>query len=211
MSNPSFDQAYQMLNLAREAGASLEDLQTLYATGLLSDLLKTENPATVDREKFRTLLGFDPSVFRVKMGGPENTDQIMAALGFPFNEWINQKNFPLKQAETPWEDGIEIVDPDRSFSFDECPVILSVAGLLAPIYEHGIRFAQQHGKTTTSTKKPFVVFPHEPWQDPDRDRRVMCFGRHPSDRRLHLYYPGYGFYDDCVLAGVRPRKQPSVA
>ncbi len=66
MSNPTFDQAFQLLSVVREADKNLEGLQALYTTGLLSDLLKAENLAKVDREAFRKLLGFDPSSFRVK-------------------------------------------------------------------------------------------------------------------------------------------------
>lgn len=205
MSNPSFDQAFQMLNITRESGASLEGLQALYNLGLLSDLLKAENPNTIDRDAFRKILGFDPSVFTVKMGGPENTDQITKALGFPFNDWITQKNFPLKPSSTPWEDDIEIVDPGKSFTEEEGLQILADKGLVRPSYEHGIRFAEQHGKATTSEKKPFVIFLHEPWRDPFGRRRIVCLDRLAQRRRLYLSYPGLGFRDRCVLAGVRPR------
>lgn len=211
MSNPSFDQAYQMLNLAREADVSLETLQAFYATGLLSDLLKAENPGAVNREEFRRILGYDPSVFRVKLGGPETTDQIVASLGFPANSYITQANFPIKPRAAIEEVEIEIVDPDRKFGFDECPAILAEAKLDEPTHEHGIRFAEQHGKTTTSMKKPFVIFPHKPWRGPNRDLRVVYLNRDPSDHELSLRYPDYGFDDCCVLAGVRPRKQPSVS
>ncbi|MEK7212407.1 MAG: hypothetical protein AAB686_01895 [Patescibacteria group bacterium] len=184
-------------------------LQALIASGLLTDLRRCAaelDPTKVDRDQYQRILGLDPSVFRVLMGGPETTDQITAALGFPFNEWITQANFPLKPAEAPWEDEIEIVDPGTSFSEEKGLVILAEAKLERPTYEHGIRFAQQHGKATTSKKKPFVIFLHKPWQGPDRIRRVVFVRRFPAYRRLRLYYPGDGFSDDCVLAGVRPRK-----
>ena len=116
---PTFDQAFQLLNITRESGASLETLQAVYGAGLLSDLLKAENPCKVNREEFRKLLGYDPSVFKVKMGGANNTDEITAALGFPFNGWITQANFPLTASETPTGDEIEIVDPSKSFSEEE--------------------------------------------------------------------------------------------
>ena len=205
---PTFDQAFQLLKITRESGASLETLQAVYGAGLLSDLLKAENPCKVNREEFRRLLGYDPSVFKVKMGGANNTDEITAALGFPFNNWITQANFPLTASETPTEDEIEIVDPGKSFSEEEGLAILKEKGLLRPTYEHGIRFAEQHGKATTSEKKPFVIFLHEAWLDPNRDRRIVYLDRRAEYRELYLDYPGLGFLDGCVLAGVRPRKQP---
>jgi hypothetical protein len=203
---PTFDQAFQLLNITRESGASLENLQAIYNAGLLSDLLKAESPCKVNREEFRRLLGYDPSVFKVKMGGANNTDEITAALGFPFNDWITQANFPLTASETPTEDEIEIVDPGKSFSEEEGLTILKEKGLLRPTYEHGIRFAERHGKATTSEKKPFVIFLHEAWLGPNRRRRVVCLYRSAGYRELYLYYPDDGFLDRCVLAGVRPRK-----
>ena len=203
---PTFDQAFQLLNITRESGASLENLQALYNAGLLSDLLKAENPCKVNREEFRRLLGYDPSVFKVKMGGANNTDEITKALGFPFNDWITQANFPLTASETPTEDEIEIVDPGKSFSEEEGLAILKENGLLRPTYEHGIRFAEQHGKATTSEKKPFVIFLHEAWRGPRRSRRVVYLFRHALYRRLGLRFPDGRFDVYCVLAGVRPRK-----
>ncbi len=35
MSNPTFDQAFQLLSVVREADKNLEGLQALYTTGLL--------------------------------------------------------------------------------------------------------------------------------------------------------------------------------
>ena len=210
MSNPTFDQAFQLLSVVREADKNLEGLQALYTTGLLSDLLKAENPAKVDREAFRKLLGFDPSSFRVKMGAAETTDEIAAYLnanGFNYvNEWINQKNFPLKAKEIPEDDEVVIYDPGTSFTEEEGLAILKREGLLRPTYEHGLRFAREHGTTTTSAKKPFVIFLHEPWQDPSGNRRVVYVDRNPDNRELRLHYPGLKFHDHCVLAGVRPRK-----
>ncbi len=185
-------------------------LQALIASGLLTDLRRCAaelDPTKVNRDEFQKVLGFDPSVFTVKMGGSNNTDEITAALGFPFNDWITQANFPLTASETPWDDEIEIVDPGKSFSEEEGLAILKEKGLLRPTYEHGIRFAEQHGKATTSGKKPFVIFLHEAWLDPSRNRRIVYLRRGAEYRELDLFYPVDRFDGGCVLAGVRPRKQ----
>jgi len=186
-------------------------LQALIASGLLTDLRRCAaelDPTKVNRDEFQKVLGLDPSVFRVLMSGANNTDEITAALGFPFDDWITQKNFPLTASETPTEDEIEIVDPGKSFSEEEGLAILKEKGLLRPTYEHGIRFAEQHGKATTSEKKPFVIFLHEAWRDPSRRRRIVFLGRVAMYRGLYLGYPVDRFFGLCVLAGVRPRKQP---
>ncbi len=184
-------------------------LQALIASGLLTDLRRCAaelDPTKVDRDQFQKVLGLDPSVFIVKMGGATNTDEITKALGFPFDNLITQENFPLKPSENPTEDEIEIVDPGRDFSEEEGPQILKEKGLLRPTYEHAIRFAEQHGKATTSEKKPFMIFLHEAWQNPDRDRSIVCLDRDAECRRLTLHYSGRRFRDYYVLAGVRPRK-----
>ena len=144
-------------------------------------------------------------VYRIKLGGPETTDEIISGLGFPANSNITQENFPLKPHAI--EDvEIEIIDPGCSFSEDEGLKFLADAKLGRPTYGHALRFAKQHGKATTSEKKPFVVFLHEAWQDPNRSRRVLCLVCRARYRELFLGYPDVGFDDDCVLAGVRPRK-----
>jgi hypothetical protein len=208
MTDPQFKHLNEMFNTL-ESGR----FQALIASGLLTDLRRCAaelDPTKVDRDEYQRILGV-PSLFTVKMGGSENTDQITAALGFGFHEWINQKNFPLVASANPWEDEIEVVDPGRSFSEEEGLQILKDHGLERPTYQHGIRFAEQHGKTTTSTKKPFVIFLHPSWLDPFRNRRIVFLGRYPRDRGLSLLCPDDRFDDRCVLAGVRRRKQLSVA
>jgi len=162
-------------------------------------------------------------VFSIKLGGPETTDEVVQSLkerdGFNFvNDLITQTNFPLIPREA--EDiEIEIIDPKRPFSEAEGLEFLKAAGLERPTCEHALRFAEQRGTATTSEKKPFVIFLHEAWLDPRDHRRVLYLDRYSASRRLSLIYPDGRFNDDCVLAGVRPRKskiptrevQPSVA
>ena len=162
-------------------------------------------------EKDSRIIVPETTVFRVKMGGPETTDQITAALGFPFQEWITQENLPLTPAKTPWEDEIEIIDPGRDFTEKEGFVILAEAKLVRPTHEHALRFAEQYGKATTSEKKPYIIFLHEPWQAPRRDRYVLDLDRSPDYRGLYLGWADRRFDARCVLAGVRPRKQSSGA
>jgi len=183
MNNPTtFDQGYpQML-----AGVTEEALQAFRASRL---------PA-------------NPSALPLILGGSQNTDDIVRFLrgnGLSANSYITQENFPLAVCAAQTTVEIEIVDPGRVFDFDECETILTKTGLLVPNYEHALHFAYQYGTATTSKKKPFIVFPHEPWQDPGGDRCVLCVCRDPDGRGLGLGSPDGRFLDDCVLAGVRPR------
>jgi hypothetical protein len=188
-------------------------LQALISSGLLTDLRRCAaelDPTKVNRDEFQRILGLDPTVFRVKMGGPKNTDQITQEwreAGFYVNDYLTQANFPLTARETTEDTEIEIIDPGCSFSEEEGLKFLEAAGLERLTYEHALRFAEQCGRTTTG-KKPYIVFLHEPWLAPDRYRRFVCVRRRPGDRRLYVYCPVIRFSDDCVLAGVRRRKQP---
>lgn len=162
------------------------------------------DPTKVDRDQHRRVLGLDPSVFSVKMSGPETTDDIVNGFNY-VDDYVTQANFPLAvQAGEDVE--IEIIDPNGSFSETDGLRFLAEAKLERPIYQQALRFAFEHGRATSSTKKPFVIFLHEAWQDPYRFWRVLYLDRRPSRRGLRLYYPGGGFYGHCVLAGVRPRK-----
>ncbi len=150
-------------------------------------------------------------LFSIKLGGgSETTDQIISGLGFPASDDITQANFPLAP-HLAEEAEIEIIDPGCSFSEDEGLEFLKAAGLERPTHEHALRFAEQCGTATTSDKKPFVIFLHEAWLGPFGSRRVMYLYRSSADRKLYLDYPDDRFDGLCVLAGVRPRKQSSVA
>ncbi|MEK9179860.1 MAG: hypothetical protein AAB897_00375 [Patescibacteria group bacterium] len=148
--------------------------------------------------------------YTIRLGGPKTTDQIVKGLkkeGFWVNDLITQKNFPL-QPHDPEDVEIEIIDPGKSFTEEEGLRLLAEAGLKRPTHEHALRFAEQFGKRTTG-KKPFIIFLHEPWRDPYGDRRVIYVRRRPAYRELSLDYAVVRWDDDCVLAGVRPRKQTS--
>ena len=208
---PTFDQASHLLSLVRGKGPSLENIQALYALGIISDVFGVEDPSRIDREAVRLALGYDPFVFRVKIGGPETTDEIVAHLKANglnnVNPLITQANLPLLARPVVEEDEIVIHDPGTSFSENEGLTILKQEGLLRPTYEHGLRFAREHETATTSKKKPFVIFLHEHWLDPRRRCRVLYLDRSSDNRELDLYYPDGGFDVICVLAGVRPRKR----
>jgi hypothetical protein len=188
-------------------------LQALYASGLLTDLRRCAaefDPTKVDRDQYQKLLGLNPSLFKVLMGGPEDTDEIVRqikAAGVPVNDDITQTNFPIAQAATPWEDEIELVDPNREFDFSECPKILTDAGLLKPTHEHALRFAHKNAATIpTSSLKPFIIFPHKPWLAPSSRDRIVDVRRRPAYRHVDLNYTTSRFNDHYVVAGVRPRK-----
>jgi len=152
----------------------------------------------------------EPEVFRVRLGGIETTDEIVSNLGFPANELITQENFPIQPHAAIEEVEIQIVDPNRNFREEEGLVILAEVKLERPTYEHGIRFSQQHGRImTSSNKKPFVLFLHEAWKDPEGVSRILCLFRSPDRRWLHLDCLSIGFFDTCVLAGVLPCKRSS--
>ena len=206
----TFSQIKHLIETFETLGSG--QLQALYDTGLLDALRRgaaESDLAKIDRDKYRRMLGIGPSSFTVKMGGRETADQIRATLGFALDGWITQANFPLGPSETPWEDEVEFIDPGSSFGREDALILLGEAGLDRPTYEHALRFAEQHGKTTISEKKPYVVFLHEAWKDPFGDNRVMVLDRGAGHSKLGLGYPDDGFRGGYVVAGIRRRKQLS--
>ena len=198
-----------MLNLTRDAGASLETLQALYSAGLSPIFSKRKIQRQLIAKSSAVSLASTPQCFARRWAVFE-TDDIVRSLceinGFIYvNDYITQENFPLVGNRAS-EDEIVIHDPGCSFTEDEGLAILKQKGLQRPTYEHALRFVDQHGTATTSEKKPYVVFLHKPWLDPNRDRRILYFNRSPGHRKLYLDYVDFRFYDSCVLAGFRPRK-----
>ena len=156
-----------------------------------------------------------PLVFKVKIGGPETTDEIARYLedkGYDFvNGNITQKNFPLKSRKTLEERKIVIHAPGGPFTKDEGFAILKSIGLLPPTYEDALRFARQHRKVIFSSKKRTIAFLHEPWRDETNNLRIICLDRSMGDVSLDLHYINgwedggiYRFDDNYVLAGVLP-------
>ena len=146
--------------------------------------------------------------YKVKLGGVENTDEIVRHLkekGFSYvNGLITQVNFPLKPHEIENVE-IEIIDPSRSFTEDEGLFFLKTAGLEAPTEEDAIRFTEQCGAVTTDAK-PYVVFLHKPRLDWDLDPSILYLDRRPGYLRLNLLFLSdnwFGFNDNYVIAGVR--------
>ena len=150
------------------------------------------------------------SIFRVRMGGPETTDEIMAKLGLPFDPWITQKNCPVTPSKTPWEDGIQIIypgiDSESSLRAMEGFKYLQDANLHQPTHEHAIRFAQQYGSETLADKEVFVMFLHEPLATDTRGPCTVYLSRRPKWQGVGLSTVNGWFSDCCGLAGVRPAK-----
>ena len=128
--------------------------------------------------------------------------------GFYVSDNITQANFPLTVHPATEDVEIEVIDPGCGFDENEGLEFLKAAGLNRPTTEHALRFAEQCGKSITG-KKPLVVFLHKPWQDPSHYQRVLRIRREPGYREFDLFGTDRGFQNNCVLAGVRSRKQSS--
>ena len=146
-------------------------------------------------------------IYGLKLGGETTTDDIVKVwhgAGLYVSEYITQKNFPLAQHQI--EDvEIEIIDPGCAFTESEGLKFLEAAGLKRPEYEHGLRFAEQYGILTTSSK-PNVIFLHKPWMGLCKSCSVLSVGRDPGPHTLRLEHVDLGFGEQCLLAGVRPHK-----
>ena len=147
------------------------------------------------------------SVFDVKMGGPETTDQIMATLGFRFNQLINQTHFPLT-VQTPWVDEIELIHVPNELDLGEGIQLITDHGLDCPTHEHAIRFAGEYGCKIEI--RGSVIFVHEGWVDQRRKCRFIALACRARHRFLYLSYPDITLKPHCLLAGVRPRRRQSI-
>jgi len=179
--------------------AWLEELST---SGVLRDLGRCTNPAGIDRVQCQKALGLEPTVFRLKMGGHEDTDQIMEKFHFPSSKRITQANFPLLRGR-PWQDEIEIIPGHNNYGEKEGLKFLEAAGIERPEYEHGLRFAAQYGNLT-SKSGPYVVFLHEAWER-NGYQYVLCLHRGVGGSKLILLNLDTVFNEHHVLAGVRRR------
>jgi len=213
-------QAKQLLEILETLDCA--QIQRLIASGLLTDLRRCATELDlnrIDRNRVRRALGLYPTLFRVKMGGPEDTDQIVKALNFlECDPRITQENFPLAVGDVLAEDEIEIVDlnlrPDNleenGFYEREGLDFLKAKSLDRPTYAHAIRFAAQYGKVTTSERKANIMFLHDPWEG-TRDQRgryvlSLCRLADFQGRKFQLVHPESAIHGSYVLAGVRRKR-----
>jgi len=130
--------------------------------------------------------------------------QLRQLNGYPFNAF--QLRAHLQAAiEGRFESAseIEIVDPSRPFSYMEGLEFLRAAGLECPSREQMERFAMKFVSTPVTHGKPFVVFLHDSSLPPYGCTRFGYVNRYCDARGLPVEQP-YG--NDCVIAGVRPRR-----
>jgi hypothetical protein len=214
MKNPTLAQASHLIQLVERKKPTLKQLQLLFNSGFLTDVLRAAievDLAAVDREAVQKALGLDPTVFKVLMGCPETTDDIVRTLlasRVLVNEHITQANLPLHPREMPDEDVIELVDPGRKFSFDACGEILTHARLDVPAYEHALRFAHRNTAPITASsksRKSCIVFPHKSWFGPDGNRYVISVDCLPGDHMVDLHAITIEFGEFYLVAGVRPK------
>jgi len=144
-------------------------------------------------------------IYGLKLGGKTTTDDIVKEwhkAGLYVSEYITQENFPLTQRQIIEDVEIEIIDPGCTFTESEGLKLLEAAGLERPTYEHALRFAEQYGIMTTSSK-PNVIFLHKPWMGLCKSSSVLSVGRDPGPHTLRLEHVDLGFGEQCLLAGIR--------
>lgn len=73
MDKATLKQANQVLNLISQKDPPSDQLQALFASGLLSDLLDA-NVDSVDRDKFRELIGLKPFLPEFTIGMSDVSD-----------------------------------------------------------------------------------------------------------------------------------------
>jgi hypothetical protein len=98
MATRSFDQAFRLLELIREKNSSSEQLQAIFNSGLLGDLLDG-NIGQVNRDEFRKVLGLLPTkpelkIFKTLTLGlhksPKDYRKALESAGFRIGDYASQ-------------------------------------------------------------------------------------------------------------------------
>lgn len=107
--NPSVKQALHFFTLIDQKGTPEDQLQALYRSGLLADLLDA-NVDKIDRETFRKVCGLGPLVpvfpvwKTIKLGlhkTPKAYEQVLESAGFKINDFARRiiQNITVSQTE----------------------------------------------------------------------------------------------------------------
>lgn len=182
MDNPSLKQAIHLLSLVVDQDVSLGRLQVLYEMGVFSDLLRVEDPRRINRDKLLLALGYDPPVFQVETGAFGSTNLLVATLHTKMGrcEAIDQANFPIRSHDAHRLE-FEIFDVGHPFHYAKYVAAVKRRHLRCPTHEEALYFALQWGASLCpNTKRPFVVFPHEPvalGSGKQPNKRILCIHR----------------------------------
>jgi len=195
MSNPSFGQALQALNLINAKDPTAERLTALYESGILSDILDADL-SKVERQAVRTALGLGilvRDVFRLTVDYGQSLEQMIDAGHY---DWVNSditaKRFPIEGKGVVEFEG-RYFHFNRGISSENAIKEIEAASWKPAKIEHVL----SHGKTSPEEQHKFPII------GLDGDRRVPVLGRGGSGRDLNLGWFGRGWDPFARFLAVR--------
>lgn len=190
-----------LLKAVREQGGAEEDVY----------VLGTDEGASLVSQLANGLVQLGQAVrdiFVLITAGRKKTSEVVAAGRYDYaNPAINDQNFPWRPFCQRTRQ-VQLVDMRKhgfpsSYSFEDACAVLAKpeVDLNRPQYEDALFFGEQFPEKYR--ERP-IMFPHEPWLDPDRDRRrvAVLYGGAVC-RGLDLLCADDGWDSCCLVAGVR--------
>ncbi len=209
MKTATFEQASHLLQLVIDRQLSLEKLQLVYDSGLLSDLLEVKDATKVDREEYRKVIGLPPLVpppsiteyAEMEVNYTRTRDQMIAAGSY---DWTNSdiaKYWPEMKDE---KRGKEMVKPvtfhfNRDISSEAAIAEMDKAGYRPATAVEILAFGENNPKVQLEfpvVALGFVAIVSD-------DRRVVFLDRLGSKRRLGLAWFGDGWVGLFRFLAVR--------
>ena len=152
MKEGTLAQANHFLTLINQKGVQAEQLQELYESGLLADLLDA-NVGEVNRDDFRKLCGLTPLEPRITVDyGMSLADMVKAGHYDWANKDITSKNFPNTRKG---KDDVmpELVHFNRTITSDEAIAELDTMGFRSGTIEELLAY----GATSPETQRKFPI------------------------------------------------------
>ncbi len=197
--NATLGQGAHILTLIGQKDKDKDFLTALIGSGLLADLLDLDDPASINREEFRKVLGLGPLELRISVNYGRSLDEMKKAGNYDWmNDDITAERFPIK-GEGIKELVPELIHFNRSISSDNALAELDKMGLRPATIEELLAF----GETFPEMQCKFPIIALGSVCRVVGNRRVPYLDEDASERNLDLLWFGGDWNADCRFLAVR--------
>ncbi len=191
-------QLVKLTALLEQKGSNPERFQLFLESGVLADLLEAD-PAAIDREEFRKLIGLPPLVLRITVDYSLSLEQMIALGQYDWkNDDITTERFPVKGKGKKEVVG-ELVKYEENMSSDKVLADLDSKGLRPATHEELLAF----GAAFPELQRKFPIVALGSVAGVGGDRCVACLDGDDSGRDLSLGWFGLGWDAFCRFLAVR--------
>ena len=199
--NATLGQGAHILTLIGQKDKDKDFLTALIGSGLLADLLDLDDPAAINREEFRKVLGLGPLELRISVNYGRSLDEMKKAGNYDWmNDDITAERFPIK-GEGIKELVPELIHFNRSISSDNALADLDKMGLRPATIEELLAL----GETFPEMQRKFPIIALGSVGEVSGRRSVPCLDEGGSERGLYLRWFGYDWYAGCRFLAVRKK------